>query len=86
MSIIASNPIIPGFFPDPSICSCGDDFYIVNSSFCYFPGLPILHSKDLANWEIIGNAMNRSSQLDVNGCELSEGLFAPTIRHYEGMF
>lgn len=45
------NPVIPGFHPDPSVCRVGDDFYLVNSSFQYFPGVPLFHSKDLTNWE-----------------------------------
>ena len=49
------NPVIPGFHPDPSICRAGDDFYLVNSSFQYFPGVPLFHSKDLINWEQIGS-------------------------------
>ena len=55
------NPIIPGFHPDPSVCRAGDDYYIVNSSFQYFPGVPVYHSRDLANWELIGNALDRES-------------------------
>ena len=62
---VVKNPILPGFYPDPSICRVGDDFYLVNSSFAYFPGLPIFHSKDLVNWTQIANAINRESQLDV---------------------
>jgi xylan 1,4-beta-xylosidase len=53
------NPIIPGGHPDPSICRVGDDFYIVNSTFEYFPGLPIHHSKDLVNWELIGYGLHQ---------------------------
>ena len=56
------NPIIPGGYPDPAICRVGEDFYIVNSSFEYFPGLPIHHSTDLVNWELIGNGLHRPSQ------------------------
>lgn len=83
---IAKNPIIPGFYPDPSICVVGDDFYLVNSTFAYFPGIPIMHSRDLAHWEQIGNVMDRRSQLPLDGCGHSEGLFAPTIRYHEGTF
>lgn len=86
MSVIAKNPILPGFYPDPSICAVGDDFYIVNSSFTYFPGLPVMHSKDLAHWEQIGNVLDRKSQLSVKGHELSRGLFAPTMRYHEGTY
>lgn len=86
MSVIAKNPILSGFYPDPSICRVGDDFYIVNSSFAYFPGLPIMHSRDLAHWEQIGNAMDRASQLPLKETGHSRGLFAPTMRYHEGTF
>jgi len=82
----ALNPILPGFYPDPSAIAVGDDYYIVNSSFSYFPGLPIMHSKDLANWEQIGNAMDRNSQLPLGDGEISRGLFAPTIRYNKGTY
>ncbi len=86
MSIIAKNPILRGFYPDPSICVVGDDFYLVNSTFAYFPGLPIMHSKDLVHWEQIGNVMDRNSQLPLEDCGHSAGLYAPTIRYHEGVF
>ncbi len=57
MSNKLRNPIIPGYYPDPSICRVGDDFYLANSSFELCPGVPIFHSKDLANWEQIGHAV-----------------------------
>jgi alpha-N-arabinofuranosidase len=57
-----TNPIIPGGYPDPSICRVGDDYYLVNSSFEYFPGLPIHHSKDLVNWELVGYGLHRKDQ------------------------
>ena len=56
------NPIISGAHPDPSICRVGDNYYIVNSSFEYFPGLPIHHSRDLVNWELIGHGIHREDQ------------------------
>ncbi len=86
MSIIAKNPIMPGFFPDPSMCAVGEDFYLVNSTFAYFPGLPVLHSKDLVHFEQIGNVMDRESQLPLKDTGHSRGLFAPTIRYHEGTF
>ena len=86
MSVTAKNPILAGFYPDPSMCAVGEDFYLVNSSFAYFPGLPIMHSKDLAHWEQIGNVLDRKSQLPLEGAEISQGLFAPTIRYHEGTF
>lgn len=81
-----TNPILSGFYPDPSICRVGDDYYIVNSSFAYFPGLPIFHSKDLVNWKQIGHAMDRPEQLDLKDARVSRGLFAPTIRYHKGIF
>lgn len=84
--VTAKNPLLAGFYPDPSICAVNDDYYIVNSSFAYFPGLPIMHSKDLAHWEQIGNVLDRESQLPLEDTELSQGLFAPTIRYYDGLF
>jgi len=77
------NPIIAGFYPDPSICRKGDDYYLVNSSFSYYPGIPIWHSKDLVSWKQIGHVLDRPSQLKLAGLELSEGIFAPTIRYNE---
>ena len=52
------NPILPGFYPDPSVCRVGEDFYLVTSSFVYFPGVPIFHSRDLVHWEQIGNVLS----------------------------
>ena len=80
------NPIIPGYHPDPSVCRVGDDFYLVNSSFQYFPGVPIYHSKDLVNWEQIGNVLNRESQLPLKGASSWLGIYAPTIRYHEGVY
>jgi alpha-N-arabinofuranosidase len=80
------NPIIAGFYPDPSICRVGDDYYLVNSSFNYFPGIPIWHSRDLVNWIQIGNVIDRPSQFAIRGGQVSAGTFAPTIRHHKGTF
>ena len=80
------NPIIPGFHPDPSIVKVDDDYYIVNSSFQYFPGVPIFHSKDLINWEQIGNVLDRKSQLNLKDSTGYLGIYAPTIRYHEGTF
>jgi alpha-N-arabinofuranosidase len=80
------NPILSGFYPDPSICRVGEDFYLVNSSFAYFPGVPIWHSKNLANWKQIGNILDRESQLPLEGCRHSQGIYAPTIRFHEGIY
>lgn len=81
-----TNPILAGFYPDPSICQAGDDYYIVNSSFAYFPGLPIFHSKDLLNWKQIGHALDRPEQLNLDGAGVSRGLFAPAISYHKGTF
>ena len=81
-----SNPLLPGFYPDPSICRVGEDYYMVTSSFVYFPGLPIFHSKDLVHWEQIGHGIHRPDQLDYKNCETSEGLWAPSIRYHNGTF
>lgn len=80
------NPIIPGFYPDPSICRVGSDYYLVASSFAYFPGVPIFHSQDLVNWTQLGHCLDRPNQLRVAGEPTSAGIFAPTIRHHEGVF
>jgi xylan 1,4-beta-xylosidase len=81
-----SNPIIPGFHPDPSICRVGQDYYLVNSSFEYFPGIPIFHSRDLVNWRQIGHCLTRTSQLDLNRTNSNGGIAAPTIRYDNGTF
>lgn len=80
------NPINSGFYPDPSITRAGDDYYMIHSSFSYYPGIPIFHSKDLVNWEQIGHVLDRPSQLQVDGLAISEGVFAPTIEYHDGTF
>ncbi|HLV10411.1 MAG TPA: glycoside hydrolase family 43 protein [Halanaerobiales bacterium] len=81
-----TNPVLPGFYPDPSICRVGEDYYLVNSSFAYFPGIPIFHSKDLVHWHQIGHVLDRSSQLNLGSVGHSRGIFAPTIRYNDGIF
>jgi alpha-N-arabinofuranosidase len=80
------NPILPGFYPDPSICRVGEDYYLVTSTFEYFPGLPIFHSRDLVHWQQIGHVLERKSQLPLEGIRSSGGLYAPTIRYSDGVF
>ncbi len=81
------NPVLSGFYPDPSICRVGNDYYLVNSSFEYFPGVPIFHSTDLVNWKQIGHVLDRPSQLNLpEGLEPSRGIFAPTLRHHNDTF
>ena len=81
-----TNPILPGCYPDPSICRVGDDYYLVTSTFEYLPGLPVLHSRDLVTWETIGHVVDRPGQLDYSRIASSGGLYAPTIRHHDGVF
>ncbi len=81
-----NNPILPGFYPDPSLCRAGDDYYLVTSTFSYFPGIPVFHSRDLIHWEQIGNVLTRSGQFIFDGNEQSQGIFAPTIRYHDGLF
>ena len=80
------NPILPGFFPDPSICRVGNDYYIANSTFEWFPGVPIHHSRDLVNWRLIGHALTRQSQLDLRGIADSAGVWAPSLSYADGQF
>lgn len=81
------NPILPGYHPDPSICRVGDDYYLVNSTFEWFPGMPIHHSKDLVNWELIGYGIHRPEQLEFQeGLGDYMGVFAVTMRHHDGLF
>lgn len=80
------NPILPGFYPDPSICRADDKYYLINSSFSYFPGIPIFESTDLVNWKQIGHVIDRKEQADFSGMGVSRGMFAPTIRYNKGTF
>ncbi len=80
------NPILRGMNPDPSICRVQNDYYLVTSTFEYFPGIPIYHSRDLVNWTQIGNAVERPEQLPLARSKSSGGIWAPTIRYYGGKF
>lgn len=80
------NPVVAGFYPDPSAIRVGDDFYLVTSTFGYFPGLPVFHSRDLVSWRQIGNAIDRQDQIDYGDDALTRGLFAATISHHDGIF
>lgn len=80
------NPVVPGFHADPSICRVGDDYYLVNSSFEYFPGVPVFHSKDLIHWKQIGHVLTRKSQLKLDHARASAGIYAPTLRYHNGLF
>lgn len=80
------NPVLTGFHPDPSICRVGEDFYIANSTFHWFPGVRISHSRDLVHWRPVGYALTRTSQLDMEGENASCGIWAPCLTHADGRF
>lgn len=80
------NPIVPGFFPDPTICRVGDDYYLAHSSFEYFPGAPLFHSRDLTSWTQIGNILTRRSQFRAGTSGPSTGIYGSTLRHRDGRF
>jgi xylan 1,4-beta-xylosidase len=80
------NPVLAGFHADPSICRVGDDYYLANSSFEYFPGVPLFHSRDLVHWRPIGYALTRKSQLPLTKVRASGGIYAPTLRYHDGTY
>jgi len=81
-----NNPVLSGFHPDPSICRVGDDYYLATSTFEWFPGVALHHSRDLANWHPVGHALTRASQLDLRGVSDSAGSWAPSLSHADGKF
>lgn len=81
------NPILAGYYPDPSVVRVGEDYYMVNSTFGFFPGIPIFHSRDLVNWTQLGNVIHRPEQLSFDGIHLGyNGVYAPTIEYRDGTF
>jgi len=80
------NPVLAGFYPDPSLTRVGDDYYLVNSSFSWYPGVPIFHSRDLVSWKQIGHVLDRPEQLPLDGGRVSRGIFAPSIRFHDGVY
>ncbi|MBB5518987.1 glycoside hydrolase family 43 protein [Amphiplicatus metriothermophilus] len=80
------NPVIAGFYPDPSVVQVGADYYLVNSTFAWFPGVPVFHSRDLVGWRQIANAIDRPGMVDFTGLGVSRGIFAATIEHHEGKY
>jgi alpha-N-arabinofuranosidase len=80
------NPILSGYYPDPSVLRVGSDYYLVNSSFTNFPGLPLFHSRDLVNWTQVANVIDRPSQFSFKGLRSSRGIYAPDISHRDGRF
>ena len=83
---VMKNPLLPGAYPDPSICRVGDDFYMVCSSFELYPGIPVFHSRDLAHWEQVGYALDKENDFHVEANLLANGVMAPTIRYHDGVF
>ena len=82
-----TNPIIKGFNPDPSICRVGDDFYLATSTFEFSPGLPVYHSKNLIDWELVSHGLSRPEQMTLSRkIPNAFGLYAPTIREINGRF
>lgn len=86
VSMNIKNPIISGFYPDPSVCYADGYFYLVSSTFQFFPGIPLFRSSNMIDWEQIGHVLTRKSQLNLMDSKASQGLFAPTIRYHEGRF
>lgn len=80
------NPVVSGFYPDPSVCAANGKYYLVCSSFQYFPGVPLFESADLVNWTQIGHVLTRKSQVMLDKVPSSGGVFAPTIRFNDGRF
>ena len=80
------NPILAGFYPDPSITRVGKDYYLVNSTFAFFPGIPVFHSTDLVNWEQIGSVLDRSTQVSFDSLGISQAVFAPAISYHDSIF
>src|SRR5438876_5940220 len=80
------NPILPGFHPDPSIIRVGDEYYIANSTFQWFPGVEIHHSRDLIHWELLSRPLRRKSQVDLSGVPDNGGVWAPCLSYYDGIY
>ncbi|MBN6150568.1 glycoside hydrolase family 43 protein [Xanthomonas sp. AmX2] len=80
------NPVLAGFYPDPSVARAGDRYYLVNSTFAYFPAIPVFESADLVHWRQVGNVVERRDQLDFDGLRVSRGMFAASIAHHGGRF
>ena len=80
------NPILACFYPDPSVTRVGDRYYLVNSTFTHFPGIPVHESRDLVHWRLIGHALEDPAALHFDGLDVSRGVFAPSIRFHDGLF
>jgi len=86
METMIHNPILKGFHPDPSICRVGDDYYLATSTFHWFPGVEIHHSRDLVNWELINRPLDEERLIDMTGTPDSGGVWAPCLSYDEGLF
>ncbi len=87
MSVTFRNPVVPGFHPDPSVVRVGEDFYLVTSTFEFFPGVPVMHSRDLVHWHTIGHCISRAEQMTFHpGSQAFTGIYAPTLRYHDGVF
>ena len=84
--MLIENPILRGFNPDPSIIRVGEDYYIATSTFEWFPGVQLHHSKDLVRWELVGQILHKKSQLDLLGVPDSCGVWAPCLSYKDGIF
>lgn len=84
--MLSRNPILPGCYPDPSICRAGDDYFLVTSTFALYPGIPVHRSTDLVDWELIGHVLVDESWIDLDDLDPSDGVWAPTVRHHDGVF
>lgn len=80
------NPVLPGFYPDPSVIRVGEDYYLVTSTFEYYPGVPIFHSKNLIDWTQIGHVLHKDNQVNLLYRNSSEGIYAPVLRYHDGVF
>ena len=86
MGRFVRQPVLPGFRPDPSIVRVGEDYYMVNSSFTWFPAIPISHSRDLVHWEPVGHVLTDPENAMLQGLEGGHGYWAPDISYYNGRF
>jgi xylan 1,4-beta-xylosidase len=80
------NPILAGYYPDPSVTRAGDKYYLVNSTFAHFPGIPIHESTDLVHWKLVGHALSNPGKLTFDGLNISRGVFAPSIHFHKGLY
>ncbi|MFD7311864.1 family 43 glycosylhydrolase [Promicromonospora sp. NPDC059942] len=83
---LVPNPVLPGCHPDPSVCRVGEDYFMVTSTFAYHPGIPVHHSRDLVTWDLVGHVLAGASWLPLDGSQVADGVWAPTIRHHDGVF